>query len=163
MGSYHMSDPGKRFTLWGAWYLAACLALVVLVVVRHRSLGGPLFWVLIVAIVLVGILTLIIYMRILSRRILLRVKSRFSRQTRAEKGHLSLRGGAWLGLGNSNGAEATLMVSPHSLALKIKYARTYEFSRDQILDVEPYTFLPLLREGVRIRHTVGHYPEKVIL
>ncbi len=39
---------------------------------------------------------------------------------------------------------------------------TYSFSRDQVVSIERYGWIPLIGEGVRINHSVPDYPEKII-
>jgi hypothetical protein len=39
---------------------------------------------------------------------------------------------------------------------------TYSFSRDQVVSIERYGWIPLIGEGIRIWHSVPEYPEKIV-
>ncbi len=55
-----------------------------------------------------------------------------------------------------------LKVTPEQLVLQVVILGTYVFRPEQVTGVEPYGLIPFAGKGVRIRHQVMGYPEKIV-
>jgi hypothetical protein len=73
-----------------------------------------------------------------------------------------ITGGARVGLFNATWPFAKLMADPDSLTLKVVWAGTFTFTPKQISKIERYVQIPFIGWGIRIRHNVPSYPEKMI-
>ena len=71
-------------------------------------------------------------------------------------------GGALIGWMNVNWPFAELWTAPERLTITAQFMGTYTFTPEQIREIEPYIMLPIFGWGVRIRHCVPEYPERVI-
>jgi hypothetical protein len=67
-----------------------------------------------------------------------------------------------MGIANATWPFATLRASSTALVLKVALFGTFQFSPEQVVDIEPYYSLPIVGKGVRIRHSVPAYPERLI-
>lgn len=75
---------------------------------------------------------------------------------------VSVTGGARIGWMNATWPFARLQVGPRSLVLNATLLGRYEFSPDQVVGIEKYTFIPILGWGIRISHNVMDYPKKIV-
>jgi hypothetical protein len=57
---------------------------------------------------------------------------------------------------------AELSATADKLTVEVSILGTYTFTSDQVLSVERYVIVPVLAWGVRIRHNLAEYPEKII-
>lgn len=71
-------------------------------------------------------------------------------------------GGARIGWTNATWPLAKLSVTANKLTIQVKLLGTYTFAPEQISSIERYTIIPVLGWGIRIRHNVADYPEKII-
>jgi hypothetical protein len=79
----------------------------------------------------------------------------------------TVTGGARIGLVNYTWPLAKLMATADRLTVSTTMfglfgTGTYSFSRDQVVSIERYGWIPLIGEGIRIRHSVPEYPEKIV-
>jgi hypothetical protein len=79
----------------------------------------------------------------------------------------TVTGGARIGLVNYTWPLAKLIATADRLTLSTTMfglfgMGTYSFSRDQVLSIERYGWIPLIGEGIRINHSVAEYPEKIV-
>jgi hypothetical protein len=70
-------------------------------------------------------------------------------------------GGARLGGVNYTWPLVILTASESELILKTIFQNKYIFPKEDIHDIKTLTWLPVLAEGIRIRHKVSSYPEFV--
>jgi hypothetical protein len=78
---------------------------------------------------------------------------------------VTIKGGARIGFVNSPFAK--LIVTADKLTIKTTMfglfdMGTYVFSRDQVLSIDRYVFIPLLDEGIRVVHAVCEYPQNIV-
>ena len=71
-------------------------------------------------------------------------------------------GGARVGWMNVTWPFAELWTAPERLTITARFLGTYTFAPDQICEIEPYIMVPILGWGVRIRHCVPNYPNRVV-
>jgi hypothetical protein len=75
---------------------------------------------------------------------------------------LKLTGGASIGIARATWPFATLTVTNERLDLNVPIIGSYSFTADQIISIEPICTIPLIRQGIRINHTISNYKKKVI-
>lgn len=75
---------------------------------------------------------------------------------------LKLTGGAKIGNASATFPFATLKVNQKRLELKVSVLGNLIFQPSDITSIEPYTMIPLLGQGIKIKHTVSTYKEQVI-
>lgn len=75
---------------------------------------------------------------------------------------LQLTGGARIGRANISIPLATLTVSKERMELNASIVGNLTFQPADITSIEPYNFLPVIGQGVKINHRVPTYKEKVI-
>jgi hypothetical protein len=71
-------------------------------------------------------------------------------------------GGAQIGWVNASWPLARLSATPERLTIKARIVGDYSFTPTQVSAVERYVLIPFLAWGVRIRHQVPDYPQRVI-
>lgn len=79
----------------------------------------------------------------------------------------SVTGGARIGLINYSWPLAKLTATADLLTvttsmLGLFRSGTYSFTRDQVISIERYGWIPVIGVGIRIHHCVADYPEKVV-
>lgn len=79
----------------------------------------------------------------------------------------TVTGGARIGLVNYTWPLAKLIATADRLTVSTTMfglfgMGTYSFSKDQVLSIERYGWIPLIGEGIRINHSVADYPEKIV-
>lgn len=76
----------------------------------------------------------------------------------------TVTGGARIGFVNYTWPFAKLEASAERLTVRTTLfgMGTYSFSRDQVISIERYGWIPIIGEGIRINHDVADYPEKII-
>ena len=57
---------------------------------------------------------------------------------------------------------AKLRASKEGVVLKVTFFGEYDFHTSQIIAVKKYTMIPFIGWGIRIHHTVGKFPQKMI-
>lgn len=75
---------------------------------------------------------------------------------------LKLTGGARIGMANATFPFATLSVNHNRLDLNASLLGNLSFSPNDVVSIEPYTFLPLIGQGIKIKHKVSSYHQNVI-
>src|SRR5689334_17324675 len=78
------------------------------------------------------------------------------------RGMANWRGGARVGMWNATWPFASLDVSRSALVLSVWLLGKFTLSPQQVVAVEPWRSLPLIGNGVRIRHSIARYPETLI-
>jgi hypothetical protein len=71
-------------------------------------------------------------------------------------------GGAQIGWVNASWPLARISAQSDRLVITVRLLGTYTFSPEQISTVERYVLVPVLAWGVRVRHRVPEYPQRVI-
>lgn len=71
-------------------------------------------------------------------------------------------GGARIGFKNASWPLATLHVTRTELSIKVFIFGTYTFLPEDIIAIEPYTVIPYLGRGLRIRHRKEEYNQRII-
>lgn len=71
-------------------------------------------------------------------------------------------GGARVGWWNATWPLATLACSPDSLNLYVFPFSNYRLSPEQVIAIEEYIELPVIGQGIRIRHNVPAYNRKMV-
>lgn len=74
---------------------------------------------------------------------------------------LSVTGGVRLGWFNASAPLASLSVSAAEIVLRVRFIDEYRFAPSAVVAFEPIGRLSFAR-GIRIRHAVADYPEKII-
>jgi hypothetical protein len=79
----------------------------------------------------------------------------------------TVTGGARIGMVNYTWPLAKLTATADRLTVSTNLfglygMGTYSFSRDQVLSIERYGWIPLIGEGIRINHSITDYPEKIV-
>lgn len=76
----------------------------------------------------------------------------------------TVTGGARIGLVNYTWPFAKLEASAERLTVSATLfgMGKYSFSRDEVISIERYGWIPVIGEGIRINHDVADYPEKII-
>lgn len=75
---------------------------------------------------------------------------------------LKMRGGGMIGKSSSSWPFATLTVTKDRMELSVTLVGNYSFKKEDIISIEPYGFIPVIGQGIRIHHRVAEYKEKVI-
>lgn len=75
---------------------------------------------------------------------------------------LHVTGGARIGWTNATWPFARLSAAAGQLSISGMLLGHYAFSPDQVVALKPYGVIPLIGRGIRIVHTVAHYPEQII-
>lgn len=75
---------------------------------------------------------------------------------------LLLTGGARIGMANVTFPFATLKVNKDRLELNASIVGNMTFQASDIISIEPYTMIPILGQGIKIKHKVANYKERVI-
>lgn len=75
---------------------------------------------------------------------------------------LNVTGGAQIGWMNATWPLAQLSSTSDELTVTAYLLGTYTFRPDQVSQVEKFVMIPLLGWGVRIRHCVSDYPQRII-
>lgn len=75
---------------------------------------------------------------------------------------MQLTGGARIGTANATIPFATLKVNKNSLELNASFVGKLTFQPSEIISIEPYVMIPILGQGIKIKHNVSTYNEKVI-
>ncbi len=75
---------------------------------------------------------------------------------------LKLTGGARIGMVNATMPFATLRVSRNKLALNVSLIGNLVFQPTDIISIEPYVMIPVIGQGIIIKHRVPNYKERVI-
>lgn len=57
---------------------------------------------------------------------------------------------------------AKLSAGKEWITLKVAFGDEYTLHASQVVAVKKYTLIPFIGWGIRIHHTVGKYPEKMI-
>lgn len=73
-----------------------------------------------------------------------------------------LTGGARVGWVNATWPLAKLRASPESLEIAAAVVGTYRFRPEDVREIAPVTWIPLLSWGVRVHHVRADVPERVI-
>src|SRR6266702_2967142 len=71
-------------------------------------------------------------------------------------------GGARFGWVNATWPLAQLSATHDKLTVTARLLGTYTFSPEQVSAVERYVMVPVLAWGVRVRHCVPEYPQRII-
>lgn len=71
-------------------------------------------------------------------------------------------GGARIGWLNTSWPFAHLSANHDTLTVSARPFGTYSFSPEQTLSVEKYVLIPVFAWGIRVRHRVHDYPERII-
>ena len=79
----------------------------------------------------------------------------------------SVTGGARIGLVNYTWPLAKLIATADRLTVSTTMfglfgMGTYSFTRDQVISIERYGWIPLVGEGIRITHSIADYPQKIV-
>ena len=71
-------------------------------------------------------------------------------------------GGALLGWTSASVPLARLTANGDRLTIAVRLLGSYEFSPDQVVDLERYVMIRGFAHGVRVRHCRADYPERVV-
>ena len=71
-------------------------------------------------------------------------------------------GGARIGWVNASWPLARLSATHDKLTVAARMLGTYTFNPEQVCAVERYVLIPLVAWGVRVRHCVPEYPQRII-
>jgi hypothetical protein len=71
-------------------------------------------------------------------------------------------GGAQIGWVNASWPFAQLSAAPDDLTIRSRLLGNYAFTPEQVLAIERYMLIPVFAWGVRIRHCVAEYPQRII-
>jgi hypothetical protein len=74
----------------------------------------------------------------------------------------TVTGGAHIGWTNASWPLAQLSATHDKLTLSVSLLGTYSFAPDQVSAVERHVMIPVLAWGIRIRHRIADYPQRVI-
>lgn len=74
---------------------------------------------------------------------------------------IQLTGGALIGFVNATWPFAKLTASSSTLRLRCMWDN-YDFQPDEVVSLEPYGWIPVLRNGVRLGHARQDYPSKIV-
>jgi hypothetical protein len=71
-------------------------------------------------------------------------------------------GGARLGFANCTWPLATLTITSERLDINASLIGSYSFNKEDIDSIEPYNNIPFIGQGIKIKHHVPNYKQKVI-
>ena len=71
-------------------------------------------------------------------------------------------GGARIGWMNVTWPFAELWTAPERLTITAQFLGKYAFTPEQVCAVEPYVMVPILGWGIRVRHCMPDYPQRII-
>jgi len=71
-------------------------------------------------------------------------------------------GGAQIGWINASWPLARISVSSDRLIITARLLGTYAFTPEQVSAVERYVMIPVFAWGIRVRHQVPNYPQRII-
>jgi hypothetical protein len=71
-------------------------------------------------------------------------------------------GGAQIGWVSASWPLARISTASDRLTIKATLLGTYTFTPDQVSAVEPYVLIPFLAWGIRVRHLIPDYPQRII-
>ena len=74
----------------------------------------------------------------------------------------TLTGGARIGMANASYPFADLYVDKEILKINASIAGNLIFRPKDVISIEPYTFIPLIGQGIKINHRIENYNPKVI-
>ena len=74
----------------------------------------------------------------------------------------TLTGGARIGMANASYPFADLYVDKEILKINASIVGNLMFQPKDIISIEPYTFIPLIGQGIKINHRIENYNPKVI-
>ena len=74
----------------------------------------------------------------------------------------TLTGGARIGMANASYPFADLYVDKKILKINASIVGNLIFKPKDIISIEPYTFIPLIGQGIKINHRIENYNPKVI-
>lgn len=74
----------------------------------------------------------------------------------------TLTGGARIGMANASYPFADLYVDKELLKINASIVGNLMFQPKDIISIEPYTFIPLIGQGIKINHRIENYNPKVI-
>ena len=74
----------------------------------------------------------------------------------------TLTGGARIGMSNASYPFADLSVDKDILKINASIVGNLMFQPKDIISIEPYTFIPLIGQGIKINHRIESYNPKVI-
>lgn len=74
----------------------------------------------------------------------------------------TLTGGARIGMANASYPFADLYVDKEILKINTSIVANLMFQPKDIISIEPYTFIPLIGQGIKINHRIENYNPKVI-
>ncbi len=74
----------------------------------------------------------------------------------------TLTGGARIGMANASYPFADLYVDKEILKINASIVANLMFQPKDIISIEPYTFIPLIGQGIKINHRIENYNPKVI-
>ncbi|MCU4190144.1 hypothetical protein M9Q43_13355 [Flavobacterium sp. HXWNR29] len=77
-------------------------------------------------------------------------------------GKFTLTGGARIGMANASYPFADLYVDNEILKINASIVGNLMFQPIDIISIEPYTFIPLIGQGIKINHRIENYNSKVI-
>ncbi len=72
------------------------------------------------------------------------------------------RGGAQFGWVNASWPLARISATPECLSVGVGILWNYTFTPNQVSKIERYGFIPFLSQGIRVRHQVPEYPQRII-
>lgn len=75
---------------------------------------------------------------------------------------ISRRGGARIGWLRFSWPFATLTITQSMLKLSVALIGDYAFTCEQVIAIEPNTFIPMISGGIRIRHNVSDLPRMIM-
>ena len=74
----------------------------------------------------------------------------------------TLTGGARIGMANASYPFADLYVDKEILKINASIVGNLMFQPKNIISIEPYTFIPIIGQGIKINHRIENYNPKVI-
>lgn len=74
----------------------------------------------------------------------------------------TLTGGARIGMANASYPFADLYVDKEILKINASIVGNLMFQPKDIISIEPYTFIPLIGQGIKINHRIENYNPKII-
>lgn len=72
------------------------------------------------------------------------------------------RGGVWIGTLAATWPLAKLSLSEDEIRIDVAFFGCYRYPRETIVSVERYGRIPFIANGIRIRHRIPNYEQKVV-